>query len=721
MIIFFIGSYYQTVRPQAKTQEPTIDHPTMLQEIEAFARIPSVVGREGPATEFIRSRLGGLPVGQDALGNLVLTLGSGEPRRLFVAPLDEPGYVISRIEADGYLRITPVGSSFSFGGALAHQFHEGQKMVVSSDSGPVYGAMTVPSTHLSRNRKVSSRDWPPFMWQDAFIDVGGESAKEVEALGIRFMDPVVLIKRPTILRGERIAAPSIQSKAACIALVDAARRLSTFRFDGTVVFAWTVLESLNGKGLQALLYSASEGYDEAVIYSATFGFTYEGRRYRPVEVPAPGSGVLVDKASIEGFSDIVEASHAPYRATRLRNPALKDAMIAHVGLPTRFQKTPVELVHISDVQRLAELWVHVAGGDIHQSVSVPELEMMASKQQSALPHEDMAKMLSGLIAQYGVSRAETPVREYILTLLPKWMKPVTDEAGNLSATFGKGDDHIVFIAHMDEVGFTVDSIREDGRLVLRGRPGFSWLWEGQAALVHTARGDIPAVFEPRESAFQADRRWPSGPLTLYLGVDSSEEAKAMGVEAGKSTVTMPKQMIRMGTHRVVARGLDDRAGCAALLLVASQIDPKKVKRRVTFAWSTGEEIGLVGAQTLAKNIRDASIVYPVDTFVSSDAPSEPKFNAYCPLGRGAVIRVLESANYSPRHLVDGLLSVAKANDINIQVGNTFGGTDGGPFVVYGTPSVPLSWPGRYSHSPIEVLDFRDLEALVKLIKAIVKQ
>lgn len=177
IIVIFMGSYFQSVRAQVRTQKTTIDRPTLLQEVEAFARIPSVVGREGPAAEFIRSRLGDLPVRQDALGNLILTLGSGQPRRLFVAPLDEPGYVISRIRDDGYLRITPLGSSFSFGGALAHQFHEGQKSVISTVSGPVYGAMAVPSTHLSRNRKVSSRDWPPFMWQDAFIDVGAESGE----------------------------------------------------------------------------------------------------------------------------------------------------------------------------------------------------------------------------------------------------------------------------------------------------------------------------------------------------------------------------------------------------------------------------------------------------------------------------------------------------------------------------------------------------------------
>ncbi len=282
-------------------------------------------------------------------------------------------------------------------------------------------------------------------------------------------------------------------------------------------------------------------------------------------------------------------------------------------------------------------------------------------------------------------------------------------------------EHIIFIAHMDENGLTVRSIREDGRLVLRGRPGYSWLWEAQAALVHTTDKSIPAVFEPREGAFQTDSHSSSEPLIIYLGVDSAAEAEALGIIAGKTTVTMPKQMRRIGQHRAVARGFDDRAGCATLILAAAQIDPKNVKQKVTFAWSTAEEIGLVGAQTLAKHFNNATLVYPVDTFVSSDAPGESKINAYCPLGGGAVLRVLESANFTPRSQVEKLLSLAKSKGIKIQTGNTYGGTDGGPFVVYGIPSMPLSWPGRHSHSPVEVLDFRDMDALLQLIMAIVME
>ena len=130
-----------------------------------------------------------------------------------------------------------------------------------------------------------------------------------------------------------------------------------------------------------------------------------------------------------------------------------------------------------------------------------------------------------------------------------YVDPSTDEMGNMAFTFGKGEEHYVFVAHMDEVGFTVESILEDGRGQLGRR---SSPWESQAAVVHGLSGDVDAVFEPREGYFSADVRRPPEPLTLYLGTSSREETEALGVEAGKTTVTMPKQMQRMGRHRVLA-------------------------------------------------------------------------------------------------------------------------------------------------------------------------
>jgi putative aminopeptidase FrvX len=156
-----------------------------------------------------------------------------------------------------------------------------------------------------------------------------------------------------------------------------------------------------------------------------------------------------------------------------------------------------------------------------------------------------------------------------------------------------------------------------------------------------------------------------------------------------------------------------------LLLALKRINPTLLKRKVIFAWSVREEVGLEGARALAKKYANqVSRVYSIDTFVSSDSPLESSRFAFTPLGKGAVIRALDSASVSTPAEINRIVSVASKFRIPIQIGATNGGADGSEFVRYGVAHAGLSWPGRYSHSPVEVLDLRDLVALENLIYAL---
>jgi putative aminopeptidase FrvX len=275
---------------------------------------------------------------------------------------------------------------------------------------------------------------------------------------------------------------------------------------------------------------------------------------------------------------------------------------------------------------------------------------------------------------------------------------------------------MMFIAHQDEVGFEVTNIAADGTVSLRTRGGlFPSLWEGQPALLHFDRDESPlyGIFIPRETA---TAKQPEA-LTAWFGYNS-DELKQRGVTTGMS-VTAFKDATRIGDTRFTARALDDRAGSTALILAIRRITPATLKRKVIFAWSVREETGLEGAIVLAKRYGSlVKRVYSVDTFVSSDSPVETTRFAYAPLGQGAVIRGLDNSAIAPLAEMDGIVSIARAQRIPIQVGATNGGTDGSDFVRYGVLHVSLSWPGRYSHSPVEVLDLRDLQALERLIHAI---
>jgi putative aminopeptidase len=335
-------------------------------------------------------------------------------------------------------------------------------------------------------------------------------------------------------------------------------------------------------------------------------------------------------------------------------------------------------------------------------------------------------VLSQLVEAYGVSESESPVRERVLRLLPDWVKPETDTAGNVWIRIGQGDPVVVFVAHMDEIGFGVDSILDDGTLTLRARGGFYLsLFEAQPALVHTARGDVPGVFLPRDSGFT---RHTPPPLRVDVGAGSRAAAAALGIERctmlgrncrGGSTVTMPKQFVRLAGARATGRSFDDRVGDAAQILALRHLDRARLKHQVIFLFSTREEIGLEGAGAAAASLGTTPRrVHAVDTFVSADSPLERENFAVAPIGQGAVVRAADNSSVTPPAAVDSLLALAQARRIPLQFGTTNGGNDGSMFTPFGVVDVALGWPLRYSHSPAEVIDLRDVVSLADMLQAI---
>jgi len=325
-------------------------------------------------------------------------------------------------------------------------------------------------------------------------------------------------------------------------------------------------------------------------------------------------------------------------------------------------------------------------------------------------------VLAALVESYGVSGMEAPVRATVQRLLPSWAKTETDTAGNLWVQVGQGDTPVVIVAHMDEIGFRVDTINADGTLALRNRGGFILsLFEGKPALIHTDGRDIPGIFLPRDSGFT--RRLPP-PLRVSVGATSRAGAESLGVKVGQ-TITMPKQYVRLAGTRATGRSFDDRMGCAALILALRRLDRAKLKHAVVFVFSTREEIGLEGAGAVAHRLGTGTRrVHAIDTFVSADSPLELQNFAVAPLGQGAVARALDNSSITPPAYVDSLAQLARARSIALQIGTTNGGNDGSMFVPYGVVDVPMGWPLRYSHSPAEVVDLKDLVSLADLVRAV---
>ena len=347
----------------------------------------------------------------------------------------------------------------------------------------------------------------------------------------------------------------------------------------------------------------------------------------------------------------------------------------------------------------------------------------AVAQQQAIGVSEARDVVSRLVETYGVSGHEGPVREAVIKLLPAWANPTIDSAGNILVRAGAGEPLTVYVAHLDEIGFIVTAIRENGQLELRNVGGFfPSLFEAEPALVHTASGVVPAVFKPRDSIGRVAPRSP-GALRADPGTGSRAATEALGIKVGDA-LTMPKSYAGLAGTRATARSFDDRVGSSAQLLALRHLDPRRLRHAVLFVWSTREETGLDGARFVAEHVATSehpARVYAIDTFVSADAPLEIKTFANAPLGGGAVVRAVDNSSVTPRALVDSLLALARVRHIPLVAGTTNGGNDGSTFTRFGVPDVGIGWPLRYAHSPAEVIDLRDLVALADVIQLTVEK
>lgn len=697
--IFFISitSYSQESLDEQKL--------LLIEALKEFSETSSVTGREDNASEYLKSFLKNSNLKEDKLGNLILEIGSGLPKTLITVPIDEPGYVISEIKPNGYMRFTPVG--FGRVGKLYDQFMQGHEVKINSEKKYTIGVSTVPSSHFESLRKNPESKKEPFTWHEGYIDIGASSIEEVYQNGIELLDPVSLNKKPVVINDSLIAAPNIKIKAAGLALAVIAKFINKKSVKGKLVFAWTVQELINGKGIESVINKYGP-----------FDKTYRFNRF--LDSDSIGTDqIIVNEKFYKDESNIIKVKPILSFRNSASNIDFDKLKIYEIGIASKYSNSPVEMIAINDVINLISYISNSQKIQLSHYYDFPDKK----KQKKTLfkSYSEYESILGELINKYGVSTSENSVRNHIIKKLPSWAKPIVDEKGNLILTFGEGENHKVFVAHMDETGYIVNDIKNDGRLELKMLGGMlPWLWEAQPATIHLRHKKITGVFEPRLDYLTSKKRKSNFPLNVNAGFLSKSEALEAGVIIGETTITMPKEMIRLNENRVTGRSFDDRVGCAALILALNKINPRELKNKITFVWSVEEEIGLRGAKHSAINLKNASIVYPVDTYVSSDDPYKDESFANAPLGNGAVIRVLESINFVSRENFKMIRKLADNNNIKTQYGMTSGGTDGQPFLSYGIPSVPISWPGRYSHSPIEIMDLRDMNSLVKLIKAVIE-
>lgn len=312
----------------------------------------------------------------------------------------------------------------------------------------------------------------------------------------------------------------------------------------------------------------------------------------------------------------------------------------------------------------------------------------------------------------------------------RWSQSSSDvrrsRVNNVLAKIGGSGPRLAVMAHADEICFLVKSISETGFLHIwpyymdiRGFPP-RWIMPiNQPALVMTSGEPVEGYFATA-SGHVVTERDPSAHAKwndwfIDIGVSSRAEAEALGVAIGSHVIWNPPTRRLRGT-RISGKAMDDRAALAIATMVGERLSGRTdLAYEVWLVSTIQEESGLIGAQSVFDELA-IELCINLDVGLTGDIPGVDTKDFPSKLGDGPIVVYQDGSAHYSRKLSDRLVEIAKANDIPVQraIFQLYG-SDAAALLKRGVDVSLLTYPTRYTHSPIETVDERDIEHCVELI------
>lgn len=321
------------------------------------------------------------------------------------------------------------------------------------------------------------------------------------------------------------------------------------------------------------------------------------------------------------------------------------------------------------------------------------------------------ELLEKLTACISPSGRENSVRRLIENELKSVCDEIyTDALGNLICHRMGSGKKVMLTAHMDEIGFMVNYIDEDGFArfsTIGGVQRYNCI-NSCIEFENGTRGKIS--YENKENPSTATFE----KMYMDIGASSKEEAEQK-IQIGDMAAYAPS--FSLIGNRIMSKALDDRAGCWALIMAMKQAE--KSENDIYAVFTAQEEVGLRGAKTAAALI-NPDIAVSVDVSNVGDTPQSEELNLS--LGKGPAIKLKDASFIIHENVKDMLLDCAKKAAIPYQMeAASYGGTDAGAIHLSGggVRAGTISIPTRYIHSSCEVIDKTDLENTCKLLKMII--
>ncbi len=338
------------------------------------------------------------------------------------------------------------------------------------------------------------------------------------------------------------------------------------------------------------------------------------------------------------------------------------------------------------------------------------------------------QLLREMSEAHGVPGHEAQIRALVRSHLESVGVIEQDRVGSLICRSGDSGPKVMLAAHMDEIGFMVTHLTDDG--FLRFLPLGGW-WDqvlaGQRVFVKTHKGDLPGVIgaKPPHLLPQEERKKVVEKKDMYIdiGAVSKAQVEEAGVRLGDPVVPDASFRAIMGGKVYMGKAFDDRVG-VALMVDAMRHFANAPHPNVLFGVGTVmEEVGLRGAKTSAEVVNpDVAIVLESD--ICGDVPGIKPEESSIKLGGGPALVLLEARMIPNLKFRDFIIETAKELEIPLQYSAGLGGsTDGGQIHLHGAgvPTAVLGVPARHIHSHAGIIHRDDYDRTLRLLVALIEK
>ncbi|MBO8427269.1 MAG: hypothetical protein IAC58_01755 [Firmicutes bacterium] len=333
---------------------------------------------------------------------------------------------------------------------------------------------------------------------------------------------------------------------------------------------------------------------------------------------------------------------------------------------------------------------------------------------------DLIKILKVFTELSGPSGFEDELSSLIFNLFKdfKEVNVVKDEFNNVYVSYLHSEDKptIALFSHIDEVGFIISDITEDGFIKFKALGGWS-KFNLSPMKVKIMRKDKIEVTGIIPSEFSSSN-FTIDDLYIDVGASSKEDVLNLGINIGDYVVPDTK-FTRLSDDKIISKALDDRICASALVKFLFNIINRKNKCNVIGVFTSQEEVGCRGAKISSKNI-DFDLGIAIDVTDSFDIPSLDKYD--CKIGNGIALSVIDQGTIGHRGLINYLFKIFKNNKVKISYDPmTLGGTDSSEINITknGLVNCTISLPVRYMHSPYTIASLSDVNTLISALKVLV--